>query len=188
MEMASGDELIEFEGYLVSITPRIRRGLPEYALKIITFGGESKTVYTREPKILLKPGLPIHVKAVLSRQSEKPRWMIDEIRILKNVETLEPRPAIIEEIVKGVYPIVSGKQENKIFSVPVEEDLLSKIPEKLPEKIYCIFLEKSSQIKLVEVLHEKEYRIFDRIAKLISELDKESSDSDRAVKEYLRRL
>jgi len=165
MRMASGDELIEFEGYLVSITPRIRRGLPEYALKIITFGGESKTVYTREPKILLKPGLPIHVKAVLSRQSEKPRWMIDEIRILKNVETLEPRPAIIEEIVKGVYP-----------------------PEKLPEKIYCIFLEKSSQIKLVEVLHEKEYRIFDRIAKLISELDKESSDSDRAVKEYLRRL
>ena len=35
MRMASGDELIEFEGYLVSITPRIRRGLPEYALKII---------------------------------------------------------------------------------------------------------------------------------------------------------
>ena len=175
-------------GYLVSITPRTSRGLPEYALRIVTFGGESKIVYTRQPKILLKPGLPIHVKAILSKQSEKPKWMVDEMKILEGIRVLEPKPAIIEEVVKGVYPIVSGRQENKIFSIPIEEELLSKIPEKLPKKIYCIFLEKSSQIKLIGLLDEKEYRIFNRVSKLISEIDKESSDSDRIVEGYLRKM
>ena len=180
------EELIELRGYLVSITPRTRRGLVEYRLRIVTFGGEPWIIYVREPSIPLRPGIPISVKAFLSRQLEKPRWIADELRIIREAKVLEPRPAVIEEVVQGVYPIVSGRQGDRLFSVPVEEDVLSSIPRDLPQRLYCLFLETGSEVKLVGAFREKEYMLFNRILRLISSINQEGFESDRLFGEYLR--
>ncbi len=180
------EELVELRGYLVSITPRTRRGLVEYRLRVVTFGGEPWVIYLREPRVPLRPGIPISVKAFLSRQLEKPRWIADELRIIREAGILKPRPAVIEEVVRGVYPIVSGRQDDRFFSVPVEEDVLSSIPKELPQRLYCLFLETGSEVKLVGAFHEKEYALFDRILRLVSSIDQEGFESDRLFEEYLR--
>ncbi len=183
------EEEIEFSGYIISVTPRTRRGLLEYRLKIMTPGGESRIAYLREPSIPLKPGIPVKIKAILSRQSEPPRWIIDSIEILRNLKAVEPVPTRVEKITRGAYTIVSGKKEGKMFSIPLQEDeLLSKIPKELPQEMYCIFIEHGYQTKLAEVLKKKEYEIFAKTLRFISEIDKENAENEKVVNGYLKSL
>lgn len=180
---------VEVSGYIVSITPRTRRGLIEYELKIITLGGKSETMYMREPKIPLRPGIPVKVKAILSRQSEKPRWIIESIEPLKDLKDIELIPASIERVIKEAYFIVSGRSGGKIFSIPIwEEELMAKIPENLPQELYCIFIDQGYQIILAEVLQKKEYEIFMKTLSLLNELDQEELKSEEIVKAYLKNL
>ncbi len=180
------EELTEFTGYLISITPRTRRGLIEYRLKIMSPGGEYMTVYTPKPPTFLKPGLYVRVRAILSRQLKSPRWVVESIEVVRRARGLEPVPAVIEEVVRGVYPIVSGRRDDKAFSVPVEEEVLSKIPADLPQRFYCVFAERGVELKLVEVLKEKEYELFRKAINMLSEIDENSHQSEKMVKEYLR--
>ena len=184
----SSDE-IEISGYVVSVTPRTRRGLLEYRVKIVTLGGKSETMYMREPKVPLRPGIPIKAKAILSRQSEKPRWIIESAEPLKNLKVIEPTPASIEKVTKGTCFIVSGRSEGKMFSIPIqEEDLLEKIPKNLPQDLYCIFIDQGYQIILAEIMGKKEHEIFLKTLSLIAEIDHEESESRKIVGEYLRNI
>ena len=84
------EDFTEFTGYLVSITPRTRRGLVEYKLKLMSPGGESIIIYTSKPPLFLRPGLYVKVRAILSRQLETPRWVVDEMKIVRGARGLEP--------------------------------------------------------------------------------------------------
>jgi len=182
------EELIEFTGYLISITPRTRRGLVEYRLKIMNLGGRCVSAYLHEPKIPLKPGLRIKVKAFLSRQLGSPRWVIEKIEPIKDERSLEPEPTLIEEVIRGAYPIVSGRRSDKAFSMPAEEEVLSKIPSNLPQRLYCIFAEGGSQLKIVEAFGEKEYEVFKKTLNMLVEIDKDSLESEKIVRKYLREI
>lgn len=178
------EELIEFIGYLISITPRTRRGLVEYRLKIMNLAGRCVSAYLHEPKIPLKPGLRVKVKAFLSRQLDSPRWVIEKIESIEGERSLEPEPAIIEEVVRGAYPMVSGRRDDKAFSMPAEEEVLSKIPSNLPQRLYCIFAEGGSQLKIVEAFGEKEYEVFKKTLSMLLEIDRGSIESERIVRKY----
>ena len=183
------EEEIAFSGYVISVTPRTRRGLLEYRLKIMTLGGECKTVYLRSPEIMLRPGIPVRVKAILSRQLAKPRWIVDSIEVLKDLKSIEPVLTRVEEISRGAFFIISGKKEGKMFSIPLQnEEILSKIPKALPQDFYCIFIEHGHQITLAEIMSKKEYEVFKRTLKLVSKLDEESSKSSRIISEYLSKI
>jgi len=181
------EDFTEFTGYLVSITPRTRRGLVEYKLKLMSPGGESITIYTSKPPLFLRPGLYVKVRAILSRQLETPRWVVDEMKIVRGARGLEPVPAVIEEVTRGVYPIVSGRKENEMFSVPAEEEVLAKIPADLPQRFYCLFAERGVELKLVEVLKEEEYQLFRKTLSMLSEIDEDSRRSEMIVKEYFKK-
>ncbi|MCS7132507.1 MAG: hypothetical protein NZ918_02135 [Aigarchaeota archaeon] len=186
-ENPSGE--LEVDGYIVSITPRTRKGLMEYKVKIMTLGGRSEIMYVHEPKIPLRPGIPVKVKAFLSKQSEKPRWIIESTEPLKDLREIEPMLVSIEEVTKGAFFIISGRNGRKLFSIPIkDEDVLGKIPEKLPQELYCIFIDQGYQITLVEVLRKKEYEIFVKTLSLIRELDQEKLESEKFVEEYLKNI
>ncbi|HDD42397.1 MAG TPA: hypothetical protein ENF79_01780 [Nitrososphaeria archaeon] len=182
------DELIEVAGYLISITPRTRRGLMEYRLKIMSLGGGFMSAYLHEPKIPLRPGLRVKVKAFLSRQLGSPRWVIEKIEPIKDEKDLEPEPTLVEEVVRGAYPIVCGKRDDKAFSMPAEEEVLSKIPSNLPQRLYCIFAEGGSQLKIVEALSEKEYEVFKKTLSMLLEIDRDSLESEKIVMKYLKEV
>jgi len=188
MTKYEGEEA-EFSGYIISVTPRTRRGLLEYRLRIMTFGGENRTVYLREPSIPLRPGIPVKIKAILSKQTKSPRWIVDSIEALKNLKPVDPVLTQVEKVTRGAYTIVSGRKEGKMFSIPLQEDeLLSKIPEELPQELYCIFIEHGYQIKLAEVLKKKEYEIFSKTLHFLSEIDRESAESEKIINGYLKSL
>lgn len=180
----SGEEM-EVTGYLVSIRPRIRMGLIEYELRIMSSGGEPLTVYTLNPPSFLSPAIQVWAKIILSRQRGVPRWIIAEMRLINEPGTIEVAQAVIEEVSRGIYPIVSGRMYGRAFSVPVDEELLSKIPSQLPCTVYCVFVKKGSELRLVEVLGEKEYRLFKKTLELVSEIEKEVADADEKVNKYL---
>jgi len=183
------EEELEVTGYITSITPRTRRGLLEYRLKVITLGGEPKTIYMREPAIPLRPGLPVKIKAILSKQLEKPRWIAESVDISGGLKVIEPSLTSIDKVTKGRCLIVSGKREGKMFSIPVqEEEIASKIPEDLPQDLYCIFVEHGYEIRLAEILRKKEYEVFAKTLRFLADLNRERSENEKAVKDYLRNV
>lgn len=182
----NSSEEIEISGYIVSVMPRTWRGLLEYKLKMMTLGGRSEIMYMHEPKIPLKPGIPVKVRAILSKQSENPRWMINSIEVLKEPEAIEPVQASIDEVIKGVYCIVHGRSGEKIFSMPIPEELLRKIPENLPQELYCIFMNQGHQVTIVEIMRKDEYEVFVRALSFLHKLDEEELEGERAVDEYLK--
>lgn len=178
-------EEMEFTGYLVSIRPRTRRGLVEYELKLISFGGEPFVAYTMHPPSFITPAIQVRVKVILSRQLGAPRWVIDDMSIISGPEFIEVTPAVIEEVARGVYPIVSGRIGERAFSVPVDEELLLKIPPQLPSAAYCVFMKKGPELRLIEIMSEKEYQLFRKALKLVSEIEKEVADAEEAIRGYL---
>lgn len=178
-------EEMELTGYLISIRPRTKRGVIEYELRLVSSGGESFTIYTLNPPSFLSPAIQIQVKAILSKQLGTPRWVAAELKLVGSSGTIEVAEAFIEEVFKGVYPIVSGRIGKLAFSVPIDEDLLSKIPSQLPCTLYCVFVKRGPELRLVEVLSEREYRLFRKISELISKIEKEVASAEKEVREYL---
>ncbi|RLG09015.1 MAG: hypothetical protein DRN65_00080 [Thaumarchaeota archaeon] len=180
---------MEISGYVVSITPRTRRGLLEYRVKIMTLGGKSETVYMREPEIPLRPGIPIKAKVILSRQSEKPRWIVESAELLKDLKVIDPTLTSIEKITRGTCLIVSGRRDGKMFSIPLqEEDVLEKLPKNLPQDLYCIFIDQGYQIILAEIMRKKEYEIFLKTLNLIAEMEKDESENRKIITRYLKNI
>jgi len=181
----SGGEM-ELSGYLVSIRPRTRRGAIEYELKIMSTGGELFTIYTLNPPSFLSPAIQVRVKAVLSKQLEAPRWVLAEMSLIGGPGAAEVVQALIEEVSRGVYPVVSGRIGGMAFSVPVDEELLSRIPRQLPSTVYCVFMKRGPELRLVEVLSEREYMLFRKASELVSEIEREAASADEEVRGYLR--
>ncbi|MCF3653532.1 MAG: hypothetical protein L2C94_005175 [Aigarchaeota archaeon] len=180
----SGEE-IELTGYLISIRPRTRMGLIEYELKIMSSGGELFTVYTLNPPSFLSPAIQVWARIVLSRQRGVPRWIVAEMRFIGEPGAIEVAQAVIEDVSRGIYPIVSGRMSGRAFSVPVDEELLSKIPSQLPCTLYCVFVKRGPELRLVEVLSEREYELFKKTLELVSEIEREVADADEKVHRYL---
>jgi hypothetical protein len=180
----SGEEM-ELTGYLVSIRPRTRMGLIEYELRIMSSGGELFTAYTLNPPSFLSLAIQVWVRAVLSRQRGAPRWIVAEMRLIGEPGAVEVAQALIEEVSRGVYPIVSGRIGGRAFSVPVDEELLSRIPSQLPCTAYCVFVKRGPDLRLVEVLSEREYGLFRKALDLVSEIEREVADTDEKVHRYL---
>jgi hypothetical protein len=180
----SGEEM-ELTGYLVSIRPRTRMGLIEYELRIMSSGGELFTAYTLNPPSFLSPAIQVWVRAVLSGQRGAPRWIVAEMRLIGEPGAVEVAQALIEEVSRGVYPIVSGRMGGRAFSVPVDEELLSRIPSQLPCTAYCVFAKKGPELRLVEVLSEREHELFRKTLELVSEIEREVADADENVRRYL---
>lgn len=178
-------EEMELTGCLISIRPRTRRGVIEYELRLMSSGGEHFTVYTLNPPSFLIPAIQVQVKAILSKQLGAPKWVATEMKLINRSGAAEVVQALIEEVSRGVYPIVSGRIGGMMFSVPVSGELLSRIPPQLPSTVYCIFVKRGPELRLVEVLSEKEYKLFRKISELILEIEKDTASADEEVRGYL---
>lgn len=124
----------------------------------------------------------------MSRQTESPRWVVDSIEDLRDLKPVDPVLTRVENVSRGIFSILSGRREGRPFSIPIKEDLLSKIPGELPQELYCIFLEEGRVVRLAEVLRKKEYEIFSRAIRLLSEMDRECAESENVVDAYLKSI
>ena len=180
-------EELEFSGYLASIQPKIRRGLIEYKLKVISTGGEERIFYLRKPPTWLKHGLMIAVKALRSKQTREERWIIDELRIIKGKAELKFIPTMIEDITSGRFTIVYGRKGEKMFSLPIkDQELISKLLGKLPRKMYCMFMELESELRLVEVIDEREYEVIMKVSKFLKEMNEKEAQNRRILRDFLK--
>ena len=161
-------KLIEVIGYVTKIEPRTKRGLMEYRVRIMTLGGEDYVVYIREPPTWIEYGIPVHLKAEMSRQTEERRYIVEEIEIARSLPWFSLEETEIEEILGEKIQVVSGKRRGRYFSLPLETHNLSQdIIKETPGKFYCLFLESIRGTILATIIGEREYKILEKTKKFI---------------------
>jgi len=173
------EDEVELIGYITLIEPRVYRGFMEYRVKVTPPGAKSESVYIREPPTWMRLGIPVRVKAVKSRQTREHRYIVEEIKPMKNLPTVKPVEVILEEILSEKVTIISGRKQGRLFSVSLkDEKLLSKLPNTLPAHIYCLFLEAGGEIRVESILTQREHDIILKtfqIARKLENLEKGNS-------------
>ena len=168
-------------GYITLIEPRTRRGLIEYRLRIVTLGGERLTAYIRELPPWLKLGTPADITAIYAGD----RLLIDRISRKSGLRELRVAPTIIDEIARETFTVVSGRIDNKFFSIPIlDEYLVSRLPDKVPSKVYSIFSESEGGLRIFEFISEREYRIFTNARRILNKI----IGNEKRMNEYVKGL
>jgi len=168
-------------GYITLIEPRTRRGLIEYRLRIVTLGGERITAYIRELPPWLKLGTPADITIV----SVGDRLLVDRLSRKSGLRELKIAPTIIDEITRETFTVMSGRMDDKFFSIPILDDyLVSRLPDKVPSKVYCIFSESEGGLRILELISEREYRIFTNARRILNKI----IGNEKRINEYVKGL
>ncbi len=158
------DDRIAVEGYIACIEPRVYRGFLEYRLRIVGPSGKGETVYLRKPPEWLKPGIRVKARAIMSRQTEEHRYIVEEIMIVDNkAEIIEMN---VEDIQRGYMTVVSGKKDGRLYSITINKELSNRLPQQPPAIIYLVMI----NTRVGWILSEKEYRVLARTLDLLKEM------------------
>lgn len=180
-------EEVEVIGYVSTLEPKVGKKTVIYRVKLTTLAAKTETMYLREIPAWLRLGIPVKVRATLSKQTG--RYIIEEINIARGLPWFSPEESEIEEVSGEKKTIIVGKRRGRFFSLPIsDQEIVSKLPRKLPTKAICLFLETSEGTRLASIIPEKEYKIIERAGELMRSMERDERRINKDVKRELSEL
>lgn len=177
---ANDVEALLFRGHIVKMRIGRLGNAPALCLSVFTPNRTHLELYVHSPPDWLSIGAPVEGRYYEAALDDKNAFIVEEIRLDRNMRPASLRSLIIERIertVDGSILLEGRREEGGLFSYIMEDEGLTRGLGETPRNVYGVFIERNGIPILAAVLPVQEIEMMEKTRRLISELAKEAEQS-----------